>query len=184
MAISILVSYNQGPRPHKPRTFQTCLLLHCKEFLMVYENRKEVAVRKDMDGTWWVKPVRHRTLLGANLQYSIFRQRSPRCKKQGLPKTLKSKEAPFSWRVFTIKKWWLSQTWWHISLISALGRQKSQIIVWDKPGLHREFQTSQGYTVRIYVKKKQARRQESKQCVKSMITGIGKETWQEKNHGS
>ena len=49
--------------------------------------------------------------------------------------------------------------WWHTSLVSALGRQRQIYLhaFQGQPGLYNEFQDSQGYTVKLCLKKQKTK---------------------------
>jgi hypothetical protein len=63
----------------------------------------------------------------------------------------------------------ISQAWWYTPLIPELGRQR-QADFWirGQPGLQSEFQDSQGYTEKPYLKKPN----QTKQKQKKMILGV------------
>ena len=53
----------------------------------------------------------------------------------------------------------LAGQWWQMSLILALGRQKQvDFWVWGQPGIQSEFQDSQDYTEKPYLKKQKKKK--------------------------
>jgi hypothetical protein len=59
-----------------------------------------------------------------------------------------------------------AEQWWRTCLIPALGRQRQvDFWVWGQPGLHSEFQDSQGYTEKPCLKKQKTKQNRPKCCV-------------------
>jgi hypothetical protein len=65
--------------------------------------------------------------------------------------------------------------WWHMPLIPALGRQRwVDFCIRGQPGLQSEFQDSQGYTEKPYLKKQ--KQKQNKQTKKKTKTKKPKQT--------
>lgn len=47
----------------------------------------------------------------------------------------------------------INQEWWHMSIMSALGKWKREVRGWRSLSLHSKFEASSGY-LRLYQKKK------------------------------
>jgi hypothetical protein len=58
------------------------------------------------------------------------------------------------------KEWFLAGQWWRMPFIPALRRQKQvDFCVPGQPGLHSEFQDSQGYTEKSCLEKPKKKKQ-------------------------
>jgi hypothetical protein len=68
----------------------------------------------------------------------------------------------YSIKHMTHKTYPIARRWWRTLLIPALGRQRqADFWVWGQPGLHSEFQDSQGYTEKPCLKKKKKKKKKS-----------------------
>jgi hypothetical protein len=74
--------------------------------------------------------------------------------------------------------------WWHMSLISALGRQR-QVDFWVQghPGLQSEFQDSQGYTAKPCLRRKKKKKNRNKVTKKRALEQGAPGTQKNKRQG-